>query len=785
MNELKTCGQCQREIPSHAPFGICPVCVLNLATEQSEIEKTDSRSQPSGDSVPEPHELMGKFPNLEIESLLGRGGMGAVYLARQTSLDRIVALKVLSSGLADDPSFTERFAREAKTLAKLTHPNIVTVFDSGQTGDASYLVMEYIDGVNLRDAIVSRTIDPARALAIVQQICDALQHAHDAGVIHRDIKPENILIDRHGLVKIADFGLAKLLQPKPEQYSLTGTRQVLGTRNYMAPEQIETPDSVDHRADLYSLGVVLYELLTGELPIGRFAPPSSKSGCSEQLDELVMRTLEKEPGRRFQQASMIGSAVRELESSIEQLAAKTPLVEAITRSELTSPYRQDHEVPLTEPLPFSMSNLVLRYPANWTKNLTMHVANIQGLLHAYEDRLELEYRINDTYRVEDSKSRANSVRLDNLASVQFEPTWWGGARVRFQAMSLSAIEDIPNAKQGAFSVKVSNRNRAAASEFADITNRKIISRNPQRSGARRDRNLDPTVTLEEIVLLDERLKVPTVGFWIAGIGTFLIGVLLTAAGIMSISNQEVRSWLHNTVPVGPNAIYFLGPFFLISWLLPLIAAHLLKQHRSYHFAIVLLLAMLTPWVSPLFLLQVPLALWALIVLCLPSTRKVFREASLRDRMNVNKKPVIKRIPSIVFAAAIIGPLVFAGIGIGWWNVAGHEPLHNAEQAQIVQSKAMHDEARLSGPVTFDPDLTSIVIAPDQPEQVAAPPREHVPKALPERFAAGSPPMTARTDVPRLSFVGIFAAGFLIFVSLFLVIVLTLLGLRMTREYTKN
>ena len=142
MSEAKKCGQCQRDIPSHAPFGICPVCVLNLATENSQEQEPGSDPKPAVDAVAQPHELSGKFPNLEIVSLLGRGGMGAVYLARQTSLDRIVALKVLSSGLAEDPSFTERFAREAKTLAKLTHPNIVTVFDSGQTGDANYLVME-------------------------------------------------------------------------------------------------------------------------------------------------------------------------------------------------------------------------------------------------------------------------------------------------------------------------------------------------------------------------------------------------------------------------------------------------------------------------------------------------------------------------------------------------------------------------------------------------------------------------------------------------------------------
>jgi hypothetical protein len=157
---------------------------------------------------------------------------------------------------------------------------------------------------------------PQQALAMVPQICDALQYAHDQGVVHRDIKPENILIDRHGSIKIADFGLAKLVGRQAGR-RLTQTEQIMGTPNYMAPEQIENPGEVDHRADIYALGVVFYELLTGELPVGRFPPPSKKVQIDVRLDDVVLRTLEKEPGLRYQQAS-------ELKSDVESLSPGGP-----------------------------------------------------------------------------------------------------------------------------------------------------------------------------------------------------------------------------------------------------------------------------------------------------------------------------------------------------------------------------------------------------------------------------------------------------------------------------
>jgi serine/threonine protein kinase len=183
-------------------------------------------------------------------------------------LDRTVALKILPPEVGSDPAFAERFTREAQALAKLTHPNIVMVFDFGETNGYYYFVMEYVDGINLRQSLQLGHVSAEEALAIIPQICDALQYAHDEGIVHRDIKPENVLLDRRGRVKIADFGLAKLVGATQSGLSLTGTQQVMGTPHYMAPEQMERPATVDHRADIYSLGVVFYELLTGELPLG-------------------------------------------------------------------------------------------------------------------------------------------------------------------------------------------------------------------------------------------------------------------------------------------------------------------------------------------------------------------------------------------------------------------------------------------------------------------------------------------------------------------------------------
>jgi hypothetical protein len=274
------------------------------------------------------------FPQLEILELVGRGGMGAVYKARQPGLNRLVALKILPPAISGDPStrdgslradagFTDRFTREAQLLARLQHPRIVAIHDVGVAGELHYLLMEYVDGPNLRQVQRTGRLAPEQALRIVPEICEALQFAHDRGVVHRDIKPENVLLARDGHVKITDFGIAKMIGPDADTVALTGNVDVIGTPHYMAPEQIERPLDVDHRADIYSLGVVFYELLTGELPLGRFAAPSQRVQVDVRLDDVVLRALEKEPARRYQRVSEVKTRVDSIASS----APPTPVVQ--------------------------------------------------------------------------------------------------------------------------------------------------------------------------------------------------------------------------------------------------------------------------------------------------------------------------------------------------------------------------------------------------------------------------------------------------------------------------
>jgi predicted Ser/Thr protein kinase len=249
------------------------------------------------------------FPQLEVLELIGKGGMGAIYKVRQRSLDRLAALKILPVRQTGSDAFAERFNREARALARLNHPNIVALYEFGQVEGLHYFLMEYVDGVNLRQLLQRNRLSPRQDMELIPQICDALQYAHDAGVVHRDVKPENVLVDRKGRVKIADFGLAKLVGVEPQSLRLTLEGEVMGTPHYMAPEQVEHPLEVDHRADIYALGVVFYEMLTGELPLGKFSPPSCKVEVDLRLDEVVLRALEKEPERRYQQAAQVKTAV--------------------------------------------------------------------------------------------------------------------------------------------------------------------------------------------------------------------------------------------------------------------------------------------------------------------------------------------------------------------------------------------------------------------------------------------------------------------------------------------
>lgn len=311
---IEQCPKCGQRISPEAPQGLCAAC---LASELA--LPTEAGGAPSSSTAPPtPERLRAAFPNLEIQRLAGQGGMGFVFKARQVKLERLVALKILPESLAAQPAFAERFAREGRLLARLNHPNIVAVYDFGEADGLFYLIMEYVDGVNLRQAIKSGWFSSAQALSIVPRICDALQFAHSEGILHRDIKPENILLDTKGRVKIADFGIAKLVSETAAEARLTQSGSPLGTPHYMAPEQIETPDKVDHRADIYSLGVVFYEMLTGELPLGCFSKPSEKSGSDPRLDQVILSTLAKERERRTQ-------SVEEVRTQVETIATTSPI----------------------------------------------------------------------------------------------------------------------------------------------------------------------------------------------------------------------------------------------------------------------------------------------------------------------------------------------------------------------------------------------------------------------------------------------------------------------------
>lgn len=479
--------------PAETPM--CPACLLGLGLQPA-AETLDWSPDAAmggdevGDRVPDVSQLMQYFPNLEIQHLIGYGGMGAVYQARQPHLDRTVALKILSPRLSRNSAFAQRFMREARTLAKLAHPNIVMVFEFGQAGPLHYLLLEFVDGVNLRDAMLEGQLTTAEALAIVPQLCDALQYAHDEGVVHRDIKPENILLDKRGRVKIADFGLAKLMQPQAEERRLTGTRQLLGTLNYMAPEQIEGRTQIDHRADIYSLGVVFYELLTGELPLGRFSVPSEKASVDARLDQVVLRTLEKEPQRRYQQASQVKSAVQELSvveaQGIEPLAAHTNLATGVSPPNALPPLGPPPQVAAPQPQPkpapsaqtapwtgtaataFNQSPVPLAPPIPTIpiptipftiENVNYGFAAASGLIKTTPEGISVEFEVRESFfqhRIQSPKTVV--LPWSAISTAKYQEGLLRDS-LTIQTTSIAAAADIPDANGGSFSISIKKTDR--------------------------------------------------------------------------------------------------------------------------------------------------------------------------------------------------------------------------------------------------------------------------------------------------------------------------------------
>ena len=282
--------------------------------------------------VPPTAEHLGKLlPQYDIECILGFGGMGAVYKGKQKSLDRTVAIKILPPGLEDeDASYVDRFKNEARIMAKLDHPAIVPVYDFGETTEGQlYIVMSFVDGTDVQKMLQQQGRLPSEhALAVTAHVCDALKYAHEHGVIHRDIKPANILINMDGAVKVADFGLAKA--DEAGSSGITKTGMAMGTPDYVAPEALVMGVNVDGRADLYAVGVMLYAMLTGNVPRGAFKPASVQvPGTDPRFDKIVQKAMQMDRDERYQSAAEIR---RDLD-----VILTTPLVQAGGQSSAAIP----------------------------------------------------------------------------------------------------------------------------------------------------------------------------------------------------------------------------------------------------------------------------------------------------------------------------------------------------------------------------------------------------------------------------------------------------------------
>jgi serine/threonine protein kinase len=263
--------------------------------------------------APSPDQLAALFPGYQIHGLIACGGMGAVYHAVQTSLDRAVAIKILPREFGSDTSFRANFQTEAKSMARLNHPNLIGVYDFGEVDGMLYIIMEYVPGESLHHASYGGRLKGADAARIVAAICDGLAHAHENGVLHRDIKPANILLDSQARPKIGDFGLARPIGSREGE-----NETVFGTPHYTAPEVLARPDAVDARADIFSVGVLLHQLLTGHVPEAVPGLPSVIARCDIRFDEIVRKATNPMPEMRYRNAGTMAQELHALAASLNR-----------------------------------------------------------------------------------------------------------------------------------------------------------------------------------------------------------------------------------------------------------------------------------------------------------------------------------------------------------------------------------------------------------------------------------------------------------------------------------
>jgi serine/threonine protein kinase len=571
MAQPRRCPRCQGEVSADAPEGLCPECLYRHALEgPGAAEAPEPGRSPAPPFVPPAlQELAAYFPHLEILELVGQGGMGAVYKARQPKLDRLVAVKVLPPEVARDATFAERFTREARSLARLNHPHIVMVFDFGMAGGLFYFTMEFVDGKNLRQLLQAGELTPDAAVRIASEVCDALGYAHGEGIVHRDVKPENILLDRRGRVKIADFGLAKLVGRTPADLSLTGAREVMGTVHYMAPEQTEGSHQVDHRADLYSVGVVLYEMLTGELPLGRFAPPSHKAPVDERLDAVVLRALAREPEQRYQDAD-------DLKAEVDRIAAGD------------APARPAGVLANWPSVRFVIPKKSWREKAR------------HGQIYRDEQAVIVEYE--EVGRFGCSEIKEVRVPFSEITSLAVQWNWEEGhTEFVIQTARLSTLAGLPASKSGRGCLKIDWNQRRAARELIDSVLR--------RSAPRPGHTADPEQAGMDVVA-------PAVGLLLTGVLGFLAYTLifwLLLPGSPGISGFfEYRNLGY---ALAEAAAAWMAVFLIAG------AVSMIRL-RSYVLAVSTAFTALLP-LSPAWFLGLPMGIWALVVLHRPEVKAAF------------------------------------------------------------------------------------------------------------------------------------------------------------------
>lgn len=561
-----TCDQCGNGLDKN---GNCHFCMLQLGISCGEAAQEES-NHPALFNLPSIEQLNLQFPQLEIQKLIGRGGMGAIYQARQTALDRDVALKIIASEVANDPAFAERFEREAKTLAKLSHPHIVTVYDFGRTDDGqAFLIMEYVDGINLREAINTSSVGNDDALEIVSTICGALEYAHKKGVVHRDIKPENILLGEDGTLKVADFGIAKIIDDVRSP-TLTATRQVLGSLHYLAPEHLEAPKEVDHRVDLYALGVVFYELLTGQLPLGRYEPPSQVSGNLDQrIDRIVMKTLDRKPRNRYQNAS-------EINADLEQLSA----VHSFQPN-------ADGSVPPpvmgAEPVDANLRGVSVPF----TCEAMGGWAEAAGILHAKPDCLSAEFRVRDAlWGNLKSKTHVVDIPVERIASLDFT-TGFMGNKLILVADSIRALGKLPDTEVGKVVCKIKKDDTIFARQLVQVlgfSNRSASAAHQESE----DTELSTRWTMLSVFMI-------LMGIMNGGFLATLI-ILINSGNFSHDDPEQVLATIMACTTIGPISIVQL-------------LTGVLAMARPYSLARVASIVSMLP-LGPVFLIGLPVGVWA-------------------------------------------------------------------------------------------------------------------------------------------------------------------------------